>query len=70
LRPSDGSAFAEAEDGGQVQRVRTGGDGFVELAIDTQSFKGAGQAAPIGYGLRLRDSARAPCSSLSQQGRR
>jgi hypothetical protein len=45
--PADGGAFAEPEDGGQVQRVSAGGDGLFDLAVDAQSFKGSGQATQV-----------------------
>ncbi|MGR6319949.1 hypothetical protein Q2K19_26140 [Micromonospora soli] len=52
-RASDGGSFADPEDGGQVQRVGAGGDGFLELPVDAQSFEGAGQAAQVQDRARL-----------------
>ncbi|MFE9694966.1 hypothetical protein [Micromonospora sp. NPDC005806] len=64
--PADGGVFAESEDGGQVQRVGAGGDGFFELPVkkshiparrwlrsDEQELTGEGPGCQVVPGGRI-----------------
>jgi hypothetical protein len=42
---ADGGFVVDAEDGGEVKRVRPVGEGLVELAVDAESFEGGRLAA-------------------------
>jgi hypothetical protein len=64
--PADGGVLAESEDGGQVQRVCAGGDGFFELAVDAQAFEGSGQATQI-EDPRVADRAVSQCAFLADE---
>src|SRR5260370_34001589 len=48
-RVPDRGCVVDPEHGGEVQRVATAGEGFLELPVDAETLEGGGQAA-AGFG--------------------
>src|SRR5260221_6857366 len=44
-RVPDRGCVVDPEHGGEVQRVATAGEGFLELPVDAETLEGGGQAA-------------------------